>query len=446
MGEHARIRRIQVSKLFGIFDHEIPLNLNERITIIHGPNGYGKTVILQLVDGLFRRKWTPLCRIPFDELLLELADGGVIRVKQEAPRATKAKKRRARAAARALVFSYLENPGAEPRTFDYEEDSRLAQDFPTYLVERHLPFLRSVTAFTWRDMRSDEVLSLEEIQDRYAEELPVSHTLVKEPGWMKALRERLNLRLIHTQRLGVIGDREPAVSRHSSEIVRSIKSLLATYASRSQELDSTFLDRLFQQGNEASLSMTVLEERLKQIEHKRTQLMALGFLDHEREPHRTQLKLDKSKREVLSIYVEDTERKLAVFGEMAQKVQLLTDAINKRFKYKRMSISKEGGFVFQSIVDDTLLPLASLSSGEQHELVLLYELLFKVTPDTLVLIDEPELSLHLAWQQQFLGDLVEMVKLSSFDVIVATHSPGIIGKRWDLTVELKGPDLESRAR
>ena len=92
------------------------------------------------------------------------------------------------------------------------------------------------------------------------------------------------------------------------------------------------------------------------------------------------------------------------------------------------------------------MPLGSLSSGEQHELVLFYELLFKVEPNALVLLDEPEISLHLAWQQQFLGDLVEMVKLSSFDVLVATHSPGIIGKRWDLTVELKGPDLSDAAQ
>ena len=192
--------------------------------------------------------------------------------------------------------------------------------------------------------------------------------------------------------------------------------------------------------------MEVLQERLKRIEAKRAQFMSLGFLDRERETHKPPPRFDKSKPDVLSVYVNDTEAKLAVFEEMAQKVQLLTDAINKRFKYKQMSVSRETGFVFKSVVNNAILPLASLSSGEQHELVLFYELLFKVEPNALVLLDEPEISLHLAWQQQFLGDLVEMVKLSSFDVLIATHSPGIIGKRWDLTVELKGPDLSDAAQ
>jgi predicted ATP-binding protein involved in virulence len=58
----------------------------------------------------------------------------------------------------------------------------------------------------------------------------------------------------------------------------------------------------------------------------------------------------------------------------------------------------------------------------------------------LILIDEPELSLHVAWQVQFLKDLARVIKLSSFDVLLATHSPQIIDTRWDLTVELKGPD------
>ena len=72
--------------------------------------------------------------------------------------------------------------------------------------------------------------------------------------------------------------------------------------------------------------------------------------------------------------------------------------------------------------------------------MLLYQLLFKVDKDSLILIDEPELSLHIAWQEEFLRDLKRIASVSSFDVLIATHSPQIIGERWDLTVELKGPE------
>ena len=70
---------------------------------------------------------------------------------------------------------------------------------------------------------------------------------------------------------------------------------------------------------------------------------------------------------------------------------------------------------------------------------LLFELLFETKPNSLILVDEPELSLHVAWQREMLKDLQDMADLSDFRAILATHSPQIIGERWDLTIELKGP-------
>ena len=142
---------------------------------------------------------------------------------------------------------------------------------------------------------------------------------------------------------------------------------------------------------------------------------------------------------VLSIWVSDVEAKLGVFDELATKIELFSNLIKSRFQYKSMTVRRDTGFVFTTAKGD-LLPPTGLSSGEQHELVLLYELLFKVKPNSLILIDEPEISLHLAWQVEVLGDLQKIVKLSDFDVVVATHSADIIGSHWDLTVELKGPN------
>ncbi len=47
-----RIRQISVTNLFGIFNHVISLKMNDRITIIHGPNGFGKTMMLKLLYAL----------------------------------------------------------------------------------------------------------------------------------------------------------------------------------------------------------------------------------------------------------------------------------------------------------------------------------------------------------------------------------------------------------
>ncbi|NJL68100.1 MAG: AAA family ATPase, partial [Microcoleus sp. SM1_3_4] len=85
-----------------------------------------------------------------------------------------------------------------------------------------------------------------------------------------------------------------------------------------------------------------------------------------------------------------------------------------------MSISKEKGFTL-TVADGKPLSLTDLSFGEQHELVMLYELLFKVKPNSLVLIDEPEISLHIAWQVDFLKDLRSIIELVNFDVLLCNH-------------------------
>jgi predicted ATP-binding protein involved in virulence len=121
---------------------------------------------------------------------------------------------------------------------------------------------------------------------------------------------------------------------------------------------------------------------------------------------------------------------------------LFTNILNeRRFTFKSIKIDRKKGFIFltQKGVE---LSLTDLSSGEQHEVVLLYELIFKTNPNTLVLIDEPEISLHVTWQKEFLSDLLKILELQKMQVIVATHSPQIINDRWDLIFNLEAPKMQ----
>ena len=145
--------------------------------------------------------------------------------------------------------------------------------------------------------------------------------------------------------------------------------------------------------------------------------------------------LNAAQRSVMALYVEDTASKLDILQGRATRIKLLRDNVNGKFQHKMIKIDRERGFA--AIGDNNVpLELDALSSGEQHELVLLYDLLFKVAPNTLVLVDEPELSLHVGWQKRFLPDLLEIVKTAQFDALVATHSPYIVGDRSDLLVPL----------
>lgn len=457
-----RIKQISVKGLFRILDHSIPLNQEDRITIIHGPNGFGKTTLLRMVNALFNARYSELQTIPFRELWVDFDDGSNIQV-SKSNKSGKTKKNENDKNIE-LIFDFSKNGLDKSTSFSpkylknpTERRSLLAS------IEREIPELKRIGSDTWLYIPTRELLSLNSILERFRDLIPTKYFDKTELEWDES-RKSIDVRFIETQRLLSLGsirqpreyiiqptlfefevdsERQPpmewSVTKYSKELGQAINSKLTEYATLSQALDRTFPVRLVRQNLAYTLTNDELQNKLASLEEKRSHLMEVGLLDKKQEAESLLQATDDNTRNVLSVYVEDVEQKLGVFAEMADKIDLLQRIVKERFKYKQMTISKEKGFIFTT-QDNNFLSPTDLSSGEQHELVLLYELLFKVKPGSLILIDEPEISLHVGWQVQFLKDLQEITKLAKFDVIVATHSPDIINNRWDLTVELKGPD------
>jgi energy-coupling factor transporter ATP-binding protein EcfA2 len=68
----------------------------------------------------------------------------------------------------------------------------------------------------------------------------------------------------------------------------------------------------------------------------------------------------------------------------------------------------------------------SLSSGEKQIISIFSYLIFEKKKDKVVIIDEPEISLSLKWQEMFLEDVRKLCDL----LIVATHSPFIVKENY----------------
>lgn len=71
------------------------------------------------------------------------------------------------------------------------------------------------------------------------------------------------------------------------------------------------------------------------------------------------------------------------------------------------------------------LDIFELSSGEKQLLILLTETLMQLERQVVFIADEPELSLHISWQEKILQALRVLNK--NAQIIVATHSPEIAG-------------------
>ncbi|WP_321854650.1 ATP-binding protein [Paraburkholderia tropica] len=79
---------------------------------------------------------------------------------------------------------------------------------------------------------------------------------------------------------------------------------------------------------------------------------------------------------------------------------------------------------FSPIDGATSIDLAEASSGQQQMLCSMFGLFSELRDNSIVLIDEPELSLHPTWQMDFLHRLGSVLEqFSGCHVILATHSP-----------------------
>lgn len=452
-----RVKHITVQGLFGVFDHEISLKLEDRITIIHGPNGFGKTALLRMLQSIFSGRMGRLRRTSFDRLCIDFEDGGQLRVFRQptelipeiAPEHTAN-----------LVFDYrVEGQTIQSYTLpaSNERDSPKRFEVLEKYLDRsvHLGELERVARDGWLHLPSGNVLTAEEVVELYEEYFPAEvQPRSTFPEWLRTLVSTIDIRFIEAQRLlGFSSEKrprgyergarlEPAVLRCANEMASLIRDKQSEYGKMAQQLDSSFPARVLRTQSSGAVPVEDLKHRLEALEKQQQRILSAGLLpadDHRRGMLPVGDTGDATTRRILSLYVGDVEEKLRVFDSITDRVETLQRIINERFSYKKLAVDARSGFRFVGTREKTLQP-TDLSSGEQHELVLFYELLFKTKENALILIDEPELSLHVAWQVQFLKDLSAVTRLSGFDVLLATHSPQIINDRWDLTVELKGPE------
>ncbi|MFJ3523574.1 AAA family ATPase [Pseudomonas sp. NPDC090203] len=118
-----------------------------------------------------------------------------------------------------------------------------------------------------------------------------------------------------------------------------------------------------------------------------------------------------------------------------QKFESLVNLFLKQTN-KKISVNNRGEV--KIFISDVERPLTVLSSGERQILIMLAHLSLNshLPKSGVFIVDEPELSLHIAWQDMFL----EAVQAAGPDlqIILATHSPAIIGGRRQYYIPLNG--------
>lgn len=436
-----KLHSVTIEGLYGRFNYSLPLGNEDDIAIITAPNGFGKTAVISIVYGVLSRNLDLVLKYQFSAASFVFDDLSVINVRPASPDVLLPDKR----SYSVIIETIAKDKDPEMWEFDAKainEEIRIA-------VDRYIPYVHR-TSNGFVDGQTGELLTAFEIKRRYSDYIPqrIQTPQIGSPNFL-SITEAIKCHLIETQRLvkfDYTEMRHPTGQRKSSTTVEQNAADLATrieaatksYASSAQRLDQTFPQRVLKQLPGAAPTEESLRSRLKELETKRQNLAKFDLVEKTVGPFLTDYDRmsDDIVRNILQQYAADTATKLGTFDEIYEKVELFVSIVNEHFTFKSLKISADRGMY---VVDDHGVPidLSALSSGEQHILVLTYDLLFRVGAHSLILVDEPELSLHVAWQKRFISDLQKIQLVQPMSVLVATHSPQIINDRWDLEIPLE---------
>ena len=121
-------------------------------------------------------------------------------------------------------------------------------------------------------------------------------------------------------------------------------------------------------------------------------------------------------------------------ADAAQQAQLISepkkmfqDIIDDLFRETGKKIVRTENEIRFSQIGETLVPY-QLSSGEKQMLAIMLTVLVEDRLPYVLFMDEPEVSLHVDWQQRLIDLILQLNP--NVQIILTTHSPAVIMNGW----------------
>jgi predicted ATP-binding protein involved in virulence len=426
---------------------DIDINFNEDLSILIGTNGSGKTTALNLIHSLLCPKLDDLIIVPFDKLELQIEHLKNVYIIS----ASKNKKSLTLSIKNISEKLIIENANYEEFEFlNYtNKDEISVSDLLLKKYNNH-----PVISFI-KDLPSPIFIGLErtnlEVKDDYKNYLIERNIfLTKKPReierYRRSVKGTLGISILDTElliqsiykRLKAVEDRysnsiQKQLIYSSFEYIDFDINSLPTNVSFSEK--SILLSRrseIEESLRKIGLTDKDLSDKIKTFFNNLDGLFRLVAENDEKTPGVTiEWLLNKSQIDKLTKLVEILDEYNSKVKETFSPITKFLDIINSFFKdtSKKVSVD-EVGRLYVKKPNGRDLTIDELSSGERQLIIIFANVIFnKYSPSShkneTLIIDEPEISLHIRWQEKFITSLYEASEKTQF--IVATHSPDIIG-------------------
>jgi len=422
--------RVEISHLFGQIDHQLKIDTATRLTVFTAPNGYGKTVLLNLIDAFYRGDLPFILSVDFKQLEFIFEQQSVHFNKLDEQRLSISHKIGNKTSGEQQLFDINDfSDGFNPKELDqiYQTIATTAQsqmdiwgnnDFAQQCHEASVN--QHPEAVRWN-------------KQLYSHEI-------------KALLKNQPVNLISSQRFHLTTQNETdlfncnnettliAIEKCAIDLASEFSAHQQNYEQTAKELDATLPNRLLAQDQSCELEPKILHKQYKNLYKTRIELESIGLLQPQVPPLPAPADINQADVKLIDLLVKDLRTKLNLFQSLMNKVDLFIMMVNQNLSFKSLALCPQNGF--KVVCDNNkTIKLGILSSGEQQLIILSYQIAMSMQEHLLLLIDEPEAGISSQWQTNLLNTFKQLIKDFNTNIIIATQSAHIIDNQDNLIIK-----------
>lgn len=443
------IKRLEIKGLHGIYDYNV--SFNDDVTFLYGENGCGKTTVLDIVSSIVTGKIYNLFRYRFDDISLSY---------REKKRA-KLNKITIKSLENAYEISLngeerqeiIEDPHKTGEMYSRDEDEYIFDrrflnryEFPNFLRKTfnyiYLPLTRNsqdgidmMNSIAYRRRRTAMYPDKDYMSKNYLNEsLHYVEEIVKD-GCMRisSAEAKVDAQFksnIFTSSLTITNNYNFSrlfSQARTKETLESIEQNRLDYIKTLRSIGE-WNDDTSKQLEDFIKKYKIAFEEAKEDERNGKHSISVDFL---------LMNIEFNRIRNIAKHAQKIEKEKEIIRKpITSFLSTANDFFNIGQDNKKIAI-ENGEIIISAESPYRKLSLYNLSSGEKQIIILLACLIFGLPSGQsgIYIIDEPEASLHLAWQKKF----VESIQRAndSIQLVFATHSPEIIGKYAHNAVKLQ---------
>ncbi|QXP65766.1 AAA family ATPase [Polaribacter sp. AHE13PA] len=432
------IKEIKVNKLFGHYTYNLPKEpetkeLN-KLFILYGDNGAGKTTVLNLVFYLLSTKdksgfKTKLAQTKFKLFSIKLSNGIEIGASRKD-------------SVLGSYTYYIKKNNRYIHRVELEVLSnniiRLESGTPENLDFLNLlEYIKNLNISIYFLSEDRKILSSKNSTDNDDDDDIDFRINTSNIDFSRNYERIRTKKILNENRLSLELTVERFIDWIRKQVIQSSKigetNTLYIYSELVKNIDKP---------KEKIPPLTQLLKKLDSLEKKSEEFTKIGLIDKldfkefKKSINSISIENKKALPSIIQLFVNSTNARLNALEGLYEVLNDFIIAINKFYTNKSLSFNLSKGFSIKHTSGESL-HLEMLSSGEKQLLLLFINTITATDQATIFIIDEPEISLNIKWQRMLLKTLLKFSSKNFVQFIIATHSIELLAPNSHNVVKLE---------